>query len=237
MAIGQEKKDKIFFIIPAYNEAEKIAEVLSSLIKHNYNNLVVIDDGSTDSTPDIVDKFIQNGVIFLRHSINRGQGAALKTGIIHALTYSSCNYVCTFDSDGQHTISDLENFINVLDTGMFDIALGSRFLDINSIKMLPLKKRILLRVATQFSKLHTGLSLTDTHNGFRVMNKKAAREIDITMDRYEHASEILNEIAEKKIRYTEMPSLIKYTPYSIEKGQKMANAFKIISKVVLNSFK
>lgn len=232
MSIDKSLKDQIYFVIPAYNEEQSIEKVINSLNKHGYKNLIIIDDGSKDNTSKIVKKYCKKGVVLLEHIINRGQGAALKTGIDYALKQHNCKYIVTFDSDGQHRISDLGKFIEPLEKGECDIAIGSRFLEKNSRNLVPLKKKILLKGALFITLLLSNIELTDTHNGYRVMNKKAAKKINITLDGFEHASEILDEISKKKIRYEEIPVFIDYTEYSQAKGQKISNSIKIVMKML-----
>jgi glycosyltransferase involved in cell wall biosynthesis len=222
----------IFFVIPAYNEGKVIKSVLQKVVDAGYSNLIVIDDGSKDNT---YDQALEGGATVLRHVINRGQGAALKTGIDYALLQKDCKYIVTFDSDGQHRISDLPTLLAPLKKGKCDIVLGSRFLNKETIALVPIKKRILLKGALLVTRMLSHIKLTDTHNGYRVMNRKAASTIDITLDGFEHASEIIDEIARKKIKFKEVPVFIDYTDYSKQKGQKISNSIRIILKMIFRS--
>ena len=229
-------KDSIYFVIPAFNEGRAIGNVISILNKNGFSKLIVVDDGSSDNTSQIVlDLKAKKGLILLKHVINRGQGASLKTGIDYALDMDDCKYIVTFDSDGQHRITDLPKFISVLERGLCDIAIGSRFLKKESKRLVPMKKRILLKGALFITMFLSNIKLSDTHNGYRVMNKKAARKIEINMDGFEHASEILDEIAKKRIKYVEVPTFIDYTEYSKQKGQKISNSIKIFMKMVFRN--
>jgi hypothetical protein len=109
--------------------------------------------------------------------------------------------------------------------------LGSRFLGktsgIGKLKYLTLK------LAIKFSNITSGLQLTDTHNGLRILNRKFADEIQITMPDMSHASEILEIIAEKKYTYKEVPVTIAYTDYSRAKGQSVLNAVNIAFDMLL----
>jgi glycosyltransferase involved in cell wall biosynthesis len=231
MQISQKLKDQIYFVIAAYNEERSIGNVLSELLKNNYSHIIVVNDGSKDKTSELVLNY--DGVTLLEHVVNRGQGAALKTGIDYALKQDDCKYIVTFDADGQHRLSDLPKFIGALETGKYDIAIGSRFMSKESSKLVPFKKRVLLKGALLVTWFLSGISLTDTHNGYRVMNKTAAKQIDMTMDGFEHASEIIDEIAKKRVKYKEIPVFIDYTEYSKQKGQKMSNSVKIMAKMIL----
>lgn len=208
-------------IIPAYNEGEKIAEVIKNVKAQNFD-VLVIDDGSTDNTAIIAEKA---GAKVLRHLLNRGQGAALKTGIDYVLNQ---NYeaVVFFDADGQMQAAEINKLLAPLFLGQFEAVLGSRFL--GQAKNIPVAKLITLKLALLFTRLLTGLKLTDVHNGFQAWSAGALAKINLTQDRQAHASEILNEIKKQKIKYREMPVTISYTAYSKSKGQSVFNAFNIL---------
>lgn len=231
--VPSEVKKQIFFVIPSYNEDLNIVlSVLNDLYSNDYTNIVFVDDGSVKGKlSSLIPKFKKN-TILLEHIINRGQGAALKTGIDFCLKNKNMKYIVTFDSDGQHRISDLPKFIDILEKDKCDIALGSRFLRKESIKKTPFKKRVLLKGALMVTLFLSSIQLTDTHNGYRVMNKKAASLIDISMDGFDHASEILDEISKKAISYKEIPTIIDYTDYSKEKGQKFSNSLIILLRMI-----
>jgi len=110
-----------------------------------------------------------------------------------------------------------------------DIVLGSRFLTKNSV---PFLRRLLLKGAILLTRAITGLDLTDAHNGFRALSRKAAEKIVIRQDRMAHASDILHEIARLKLRYREVPVAVKYTAYSRKKGQKLSGAGRILFDII-----
>jgi polyprenyl-phospho-N-acetylgalactosaminyl synthase len=141
----------------------------------------------------------------------------LKTGIDYALS-KGANYLVTFDTDGQHLVSDIPRLLEALDRERADFALGSRFL--NPSRDMPLMRRTLLLAATVFTTATTGLRLTDTHNGLRAFTRRGALALRLRQDRMAHASEILAEIARSGLRYVEVPVTIAYTDYSLAKGQR-----------------
>jgi polyprenyl-phospho-N-acetylgalactosaminyl synthase len=217
---------KIFFVIPAYNEGKSIGRVVNELKKAGYDNIVIIDDGSKDNTYTEAKKL---GVFALQHAINRGQGAALKTGIDFALV-NGADVIVTFDSDGQHRVEDLPAMLNPILKGEVDVTLGSRFIKKTSI---PLGKRILLKGSIFVQWLFYGVKLSDAHNGFRVLSRSAAQKIRIDSDRMEHASEIVEEIAKNNIKYKEVPIIIRYTDYSMRKGHgTFFQAIKVLFKMI-----
>jgi polyprenyl-phospho-N-acetylgalactosaminyl synthase len=217
---------KIFFVIPAFNEERSIPHVVRGLQKAGYREIVVIDDGSKDRTYDTAAKL---GVHALRHIINRGQGAALKTGIDYALR-GGADVIVTFDSDGQHRVEDLPAMLKPVLNGQVDVTLGSRFLKRTE---MPLARKILLKGGILIQWLFYGVRLTDAHNGYRVLSRRAAQKIHITSDRMEHASEIVEEIVHKKISFREIPVIIRYTDYSQKKGHaSFIGAVRILIKMI-----
>jgi len=219
---------KVFIVIPAYNEEKKLGKVIKNLKQANYKNIVVVDDGSNDTTANVANKA---GVFVLRHIINRGQGAALKTGINFALK-KGADIIITFDADGQHTPKDISKLIEPIVKGKADIVLGSRFLSEKS--NTPFIRTLFLKGGALIFRLLYGVKLTDSHNGLRAMSKKAASSIDISCDDMAHASEIIEEISRHKLRYVEVPVTIKYSDYSLSKGQSSLNSFRILWKMFIN---
>lgn len=210
-------------IIPAYNEESIIEKVLRGVLNVS-GHVIVVDDGSSDST---VKKVLEYPVTLLRHPLNLGQGAALQTGIDYALTLPM-DFIVTFDADGQHMAKEIPALVNVCQTGGYDVVLGSRFVSGGkAISILP-ERRFMLKMATIFTRWTTGLTVTDTHNGFRVFTKHAASQIHINHNGMAHASEILSQIAQLKLKYTEAPVTIHYTAYSKKKGQSLLNAINIL---------
>jgi len=218
---------KIFFVIPAYNEEKSIGLVIDDLKRAGYKNIIVIDDGSRDNTYAEAKK---KGVVALKHIINRGQGAALRTGIDCAIKQGA-EFIVTFDSDGQHRVEDLSAMLEPVIKGEVDVTLGSRFL--RKTKM-PLGRKILLKGSIIVQWLFYGIRLSDAHNGFRVLSRRAAEQIRIESDRMEHASEIVEEIVKKNIKYEEIPVEIRYSGYSMRKGEgSFFGAIKILFKMIM----
>ncbi len=213
-----------WIVIPAYNEEKKIGEVLDELVRYPYH-VVVVDDGSRDQTRQIALCF---PVTVLKHITNLGQGAALQTGIRYALSFPETRYVVTFDADGQHSASDILPMIDQCHSGDYDIVLGSRFLEKGKVINLEWQRRLVLKAAILFTRLMTGMQLTDTHNGLRVLTAKAAGKLNLTQNGMAHASELLSQVAAMKLRYCEAPVTILYSDYSRQKGQSLWNGFNIL---------
>ncbi|NWG71762.1 MAG: glycosyltransferase family 2 protein [Parvularculaceae bacterium] len=215
---------RLWFVIPAFNEGSRIGEVAAAILPHG--SVVVVDDGSSDGTALAAHAA---GAHVLRMPLNRGQGAALQTGLDYALK-EGATHIVTFDADGQHRLEDALRMVERLDRDDLDIVLGSRFL--GAAENLSAVRRLVLKAGTIFTNVTTGLKLTDTHNGLRAIRRDAAMKIKLTQDRMAHASEILEIIAEKRLKWAEEPVTIVYTAYSLAKGQRLGNAVRILEELV-----
>jgi polyprenyl-phospho-N-acetylgalactosaminyl synthase len=212
---------QVWVVIAAYNEAPVIASVVADVKRAGYR-IVVVDDGSTDATGAVS---AEAGDVVVRHPINLGQGAALQTGIEFALR-EGADVIVTFDADGQHRAADIAVLMEALARHGADFALGSRFLGASHNQ--PLSRRMLLKAAISFTRLTTGLSVTDTHNGLRAMTRRGASSIKLHQNRMAHASEILHQIAASGLKYVEAPVTIEYSAYSLDKGQTLGDALLIL---------
>jgi glycosyltransferase involved in cell wall biosynthesis len=217
----------VAIIIPAFNESEQLGKTLTEVTQH-FSIVIVVDDGSSDATFEIARKF---EVTVIRHPINLGQGAALQTGIAKALQNSETNFFITFDADGQHSIKSALEMLQVARDSNVDVVLGSRFLN-NSYQNMPFRKKVVLKLAIIFTRIDTGLKITDTHNGLRIFNRKFAESLNIQKFGMAHASEILDQVKFTGASWVEAPAHIKYSEYSIKKGQSIFNAINILTEMI-----
>jgi glycosyltransferase involved in cell wall biosynthesis len=215
-------REDVCVVIPVFNEASVIADVVAAVREH-YPLVVCVDDGSSDGSAAAI---AGSGAILVQHPINLGQGAALRTGLVYALSLDQARYFVTFDADGQHDIADVPQMLRLLDSRETQIAFGSRFLDDRTT--VGRAKRMVLAVAVRYSRASTGLSLTDTHNGLRAFTREVAGALDLQINGMAHASELLSLVARNKFRYAEVPVHIRYTEYSRGKGQPLMNGVNII---------
>lgn len=216
-------------VVPAYNEGVVLEQTVASLVPYNYT-IVVVDDGS--ATPQ--DRYIRRQPVhYLRHVTNLGQGAALQTGTAYAVA-NGARVVVHFDADGQHSAAQIARLVEPIVAGACDVVLGSRFIDAADRKSVPIRKQILLKGGVFVSWLFTGIWLTDTHNGFRAMSRAAAQEIKFTDNGFAHATEILESIRKSGLRYREVPTTVRYTDYSQEKGQSVFNSINIVIDLVVH---
>ncbi len=219
---------KVFVIIPAYNEASRSSRFVATLTKLSSfpYQTVVVDDGSADDTATVARQWV--GVV--RHPINRGQGAALMTGMQYAVQHGA-DIVVHFDADGQMQTEDIARVIEPLETdSTVDVVLGSRFLDQTRPAAVPwLKKYLLQRPALLFQRVTTGLHLTDVHNGFRAFRASAIAKLSLQQDGMAHASEITAQIKKQKLNYREVPVTIHYYEF----GQGLSGGLRIIRDLII----
>lgn len=216
----------IIALVPAYNEEDTIGLVVTELLPH-VDKVVVIDDASSDTTAKIAE---DSGAVVLRHRLNRGQGAALETGHTYARSIGA-DAVLHFDADRQFLADEIPGAIAAFKKENADILLGSRFLEKKS--SIPFAKRhILLPFARFFDRMLTGLVLSDSHNGFRILNKKALSVIRLTQDRMAHASEIPALIKKHNLKYMEFSVTVRYVEY----GQGARGGLSIIKDTLTGMF-
>jgi polyprenyl-phospho-N-acetylgalactosaminyl synthase len=213
----------VWLVIPAFNEASVIGDVIAD-VRSVFDHVVCVDDGSKDGTGDIA---LRAGAHLVRHPVNLGQGASIQTGIEYARRQPGAQVFATFDADGQHRLKDVVAMIDRLSSEDVDLVVGTRFAE-PSVSKPPLLKRLILRVAAAVSPSSRQLGLTDAHNGLRVFNKIVADRLDITMSGMSHASEFIALAVENHWRVAEEPVEILYTDYSKSKGQPLLNGVNII---------
>jgi len=212
---------RIFIVIPAFNEARRLGTVLDSLAPCGHR-IVVVDDGSADRTADVARR---HGCYVLRHTSNRGQGAALQTGITFALR-EGADVVVTFDADGQHHPSDLPALLAPILSRRADVTLGNRFLSTQS--NVPPLRRVVLQGARWFTRAASGVRVGDCHNGYRAFSRRAAETVALKQDRMAHASELYDQIRAARLTFEEVPVTIRYTADTLAKGQKLSNSFSVL---------
>jgi len=226
-AAVMEPRD-VFVVIPAYNEDTVIRSTVTYLVGRGYT-VVVVDDGS--AVP--VEKFLVGLPVYsLRHAINLGQGAALRTASDFAVL-KGARIIVHFDADGQHDPALIERLIAPIEAGKAEVALGSRFLTEADSHEVPVVKRVLLKAGVFVSWVFTGMWLSDAHNGFRALSRVAAEKIKLEESGFAHATEILELVRRSRLKWVEVPVTIHYTDYSRAKGQSVFNSFNIVIDLML----
>ncbi len=223
---------KIFVVVPAYNEEKTIAKVIEDLMKMGLE-IVVVDDGSNDDTYKIVESIIKEKKhgLLCRHILNRGLGAALRTGIEAALMEDP-DVIVTFDADGQHDPQDILNVSRPIVNGEADVVIGER-----NFKEMPSSKKFGNEVMNIITMMFYGIKVKDSQSGLRAFNKKAAETIIINARDYSVSSEIIGEVKRHELKLKEVPIKTIYTDYSMTKGTNTSEGLKILARLIMNILK
>ena len=184
----------IYTVIPAHNESKNIGEIIKRTRKF-ISKIIVVDDGSTDNTYNIAKK---SDAIVLKHVINLGKGAALKTGCDYALK-SGAEYIIVLDADAQHDPEEIPKFIQKLQNNeiIFGYRTGSR-------KMPSLLKFGNWFISSTINILYK-VNLRDTQSGYRAFTSNAYKKIRWTATDYSMESEMIVNVGKHKLKYTELP--------------------------------
>jgi glycosyltransferase involved in cell wall biosynthesis len=212
-------KNDVFVIIPAHNEQKHISSVIKR-VKRRAKNIIVVDDGSRDKTYNLAKR---EGSIVLRHIVNLGKGAALKTGCEYALKKGAKKLIF-IDADGQHKPEDIPRFLDSLRNA--DIVFGSRSLN----KKMPFLLKLGNQFINQVNNILFGVKLRDTQSGYRALTAQAYRKIRWKSTNYSVESEIVANTGKKRLKYKEIT--IK-TIYSDKyKGTTIIDGVKIVLNMI-----
>ena len=175
----------MWIVLPAYNESKIIQEVIKEIQDAGYRKIIVVDDGSQDNTYEVARTLPD--VIALRHKINRGKGAATKTGM-EAAKHLGAEIIITMDSDGQHNPGDIAELIKPIQEGKYHVALGTR---LKNPKGMPWYKIWANHIGNGLTWYIYGLWVSDRQSGFRAYSRQAAHLSNTRTDRYEYDSEFI----------------------------------------------
>lgn len=222
---------RVCVVIPAYNEATVIGEVVKSArevflkSKRAYDiDIVVVNDGSKDETANEAKK---GGAIVINHILNSGAGSATLTGLAYARQHNY-DIAATMDADGQHAPDDVLEGIKSIDQGNADLLIGSRLIDnrgMSKIKVLGNKGLSL------FTYLLFGINVTDSQSGLRIFSRRAIDGLRWKSTGYEFCSEMIWRAKQARMSVSEYPIKAIYTDYSRAKGQNNWNAINIVKRL------
>ncbi|MBP9762289.1 glycosyltransferase family 2 protein [Patescibacteria group bacterium] len=223
---------RVFAVIAAFREAPRVRASVEACLPY-VERVIVVDDGSEDETGKEAEK---GGALVLRHAINRGQGAALKTGTLAALALGA-DYIVHIDADGQHDPSFIPLLLKPIKEGEVDVVFGSRFMGIKTVGM-PLKRRILMIGIRLFNIFALGIpsQVTDPQTGLRAFHAEAGRKLDFQQDRMAHCSEILRYVTHH-LRWQEVPVQVRYSKETLAKGQWRGGALRVVWQLLVGSFR
>ena len=221
--------EKTLILIPAFNEEKSIQDVLKKCNEY-FINILLINDGSTDKTAYKAGQF--KSVSQIKHCINCGQGTAISTGVNYFINNTNLDYLITFDADGQHIVKDALDMLEYANKYSYDVVFGSRFLNKEKLDSVPYKRRLILKIAKIFEKLFYGIELSDAHNGLRVLNRKACKNLlNLDSSSMAHSTEIVKKITKSKLIYSEYPCTVLYNVNG-KISQSPFNSLNIISDLL-----
>ena len=175
--------DKLVILIPTYNEAVSIVELLDKLSKFRLNSkyqfdVVVIDDNSPDKTADIVDKLAISWVQVMRRPGKNGLGAAYRAGFNKVLADNDYTQIVTMDADGSHRVEDLAAMFSAIKVGK-SIVLGTRWMPGGSVVNWPKSRQLLSKSGTRYAKFALGIDLNDLTGGFRIYSAELLNALNL----------------------------------------------------------
>ena len=188
---------KVCIVIPAFNEAKAVTELIKKLLSHA-EKVVVVDDGSGDDTSELAQGA---GAIVLRHEKNCGKGAALRTGFEYAVK-SGCDGVITIDADGQHDWREVPLFISKAESSGADIILGTRM---GSVREMPFIRLLTNIVTSLIVSVLSRQRITDSQTGYRLIRREVLENVVLVTSNYDTESEILIRAGRKGFKIAEIP--------------------------------
>lgn len=233
---GRRNIRALYIVMPAFNEAGRIGGVLAalpSLIRTKTRayptRVLVVDDCSTDETGEVA---VRGGATVLRHSRNRGAGAATRTGLRYAGGNGDCALVATIDADGQHAVDDLTRMVVFAEEHQAGVVVGNR-LHAGNGSTMPWHRVFGNRLLDAVGTMVFGLNHVDTQCGLRVFSVEALPAItEFRIDRYGFCTEMLWRAKRARIRIDSLPVAVTYSRDTLIKGQRPWGVFRLVVDLV-----
>ena len=227
----------ISIIIPTYNESKTIIEILEKVKKENgkiFNlEVIVVDDGSTDSTEEILKKNEHLYDSYSKLKKNQGKGAAVKKG----LSISTGDYILFQDADLEYNPSDYKNIFNVVEEYNPDVVIGSRFKNNEFTKVLYFWNKIGNKFLTMFFNLLFNTTFTDIYSCYFLFKKELVNSNNLRTKGFNQQAEILSKAIRKGKSFYEVP--ISYNGRTFDEGKKIKfyHIFGVITTILINRFR
>ena len=202
---NQFKKLNCCVIIPTYNNSKTLDDVIQSTLEY-CDAVIIVNDGSTDSTCEILAKYPQ--LIIVKHDVNIGKGKALRSGCAWAIE-KGFEYVISIDSDGQHFPKDFSLFLNKIEENPGSLIIGARNMTVDNV---PSKSNVGNRISNFWYKVETGISLDDTQSGFRLYPVKKLKNIWFFTTKFEFEIEVIVKAAWRGVSVISVPVSVYYAP-------------------------
>lgn len=207
---------RLSLVMPAYNEEATIRQAIDRVLAQPFvGELIVVNDASTDSTAALLEQLSDKRVVVLNHSVNRGKGAAIRTGIAHA----TLDFVGIQDADLEYNPADLARVVKPLEDGLADVVYGSRFMSGDARRVLYYWHSVGNRLLTLASNVVTNVNLSDMETCYKVFRRELIQSIPIEEDRFGFEPEITVKIAKSGARIYEVG--ISYAGRSYAEGKKI----------------
>ncbi len=221
---------KVALVVPAWNEAKMVGQVIDDLKKvfgkTDYDwQIVVVDDGSKDGTAEVAAK---HGAKVIPHILNIGSGGATATGLSYA-QQKDFEMAATLDADGQHSAEDVLKGVELLKSTHADLMIGSRLINSSGMSKV---KRLGNKGLTFITYVLFRVNITDSQSGLRIFSKRALNELKWKTAGFEFCSEMLWRAKQSGMEIDEYPIKAIYTDYSMQKGQNNWNGFNIVKSLV-----
>ncbi|MDL2310105.1 DUF2062 domain-containing protein [Parabacteroides sp. OttesenSCG-928-B22] len=197
--------EKIVVLIPTYNNATTIGQVLTDVMRHGLP-VIVVNDGSTDHTLDVLADFPE--IELISYARNKGKGHALLTGL-KAATEKGYRYAITLDSDGQHYADDIPLFLEAVREYPDSLIVGARNL---TSENMPGKNTFANRFSNFWFRIETGIRMDDTQSGFRLYPLQKLKGIRLFTSKYEFEVEVLVQAVWHNVRVMNIPIRVYYPP-------------------------
>ncbi len=197
---------KVCVLIPTYNNAQTLEEVIQSILPYT-QDIIVVNDGSTDQTRDILSRYTQQTTIY-HVSRNKGKGNALNTGFKVAYE-KGFKYAITIDSDGQHLAEDIPNFLKALVQAPNSLIVGARNMGQENV---PGTSNFGHKFSNFWYRFITGIKLPDTQSGYRLYPLEWLQDIRLFTPKYEYEVEILVRAGWRGMNVIPVPINVYYPP-------------------------
>jgi len=228
-----EDIDGIFIVIPAFNEEKTVGTIVEEIAGLGYM-VILVDDGSNDNTYEIAKSSkskYPNNIFIYQHFINRGLGAALKTGMTGALIHGA-KFVVTFDADGQHAVEDIAKVCKPLKESNAEVVIGSR-----PFEDMPGSKNFANTIMNLMTFVFYRTKVKDSQSGLRAFKAEIIPKLNLSSRGYGVSSEFIREIRRNRLKLAEVTITTIYTPETQAKGTNAIVGLKILFKMIIDIFK